>query len=188
MSIEQIFATLVADLASPTSPVISTAAKCALDLTTFDGRTELAVRLSEWEFSRTRPGQAQTEDVCIIEPCSFLYTLQSHAGKETNMGVVVDALEMAMTYQVHIHTYTHTTASCTDAMQDVVVFGKACRSAFWPSPASVCPPLLLNDDGPLPQRTVRPLTVTHAHSQNILAYLSLVPRLTRHSCLWSCAS
>lgn len=35
------------------------------------------------------------------------------------------------------------------------MFGKAIMSAFWQSEATLCPPLLLNDEGPLPQRSVR---------------------------------
>ena len=93
-------AMLVSDLTQPTAPFITTTATARLDLRLYAGISDLALKLTEWEFSRTRPGVSQTEDVAIIEPCAFLFTLEGVAGKETNMGVVLDALELAMTYQV----------------------------------------------------------------------------------------
>lgn len=100
MDVHQVIATLVSDLTQATAPVITTVAKAHLDLRIFSGTTDLALRLSDWEFNRTRPGISQTEDVCIIEPCQFLFTLQGVSGKESNMGVVINALELAMTYPV----------------------------------------------------------------------------------------
>ena len=69
MDVDQILATLIADLTSPTSPVISTAAKCCLELTTFDGQTNLSVHLIEWEFSRTRQGHSQVRNSLSL--CRF---------------------------------------------------------------------------------------------------------------------